>query len=117
MIAMSQIDDEYEEMLLKATSVLGAIGHKPAHGRSGPAGSEPLAMHEQNRSLEPDLGLVQGGDRRLRRKDDGGRSSPPRRRVYAAEQPRVDVAGQRNVLMRAPESGIEVSGGAGGTDG
>lgn len=40
-IALSEIDDEYEEMLLKATSVLGAIGHKKRPGGLGPPGSEP----------------------------------------------------------------------------
>lgn len=40
-IALSEVDDEYEEMLLKATSVLGALGHKKHPGRGGPAGSEP----------------------------------------------------------------------------
>lgn len=40
-IALSEIDDEYEEMLLKATSVLGAIGHKQRPGEQGPLGSEP----------------------------------------------------------------------------
>lgn len=40
-IALSEVDDEYEEMLLKATSVLGALGHKKHPGGGGPAGSEP----------------------------------------------------------------------------
>ncbi|CAN0361213.1 unnamed protein product [Laminaria digitata] len=42
-IALSEADDEYEEMLLKATSVLGAIGHKNSRGRLGPLGSEPTS--------------------------------------------------------------------------
>lgn len=41
-IALSEVDDEYEEMLLKATSVLGAIGYKQTPGQQGPPGSEPL---------------------------------------------------------------------------
>lgn len=40
-IALSEVDDEYEEMLLKATSVLGALGHEKRPGRRGPPGSEP----------------------------------------------------------------------------
>eukprot|EP00752_Nemacystus_decipiens_P010219 g9106.t1 len=40
-IALSEVDDEYEEMLLKATSVLGALGHENRAGTGGPAGSEP----------------------------------------------------------------------------
>ncbi|CAM9683790.1 unnamed protein product, partial [Scytosiphon promiscuus] len=39
-IALSEVDDEYEEMLLKATSVLGALGHVKGEGRRGPPGSE-----------------------------------------------------------------------------
>lgn len=41
MIALSEVDDEYEEMLLKATSVLRALGHGTPPGRQGPPGSEP----------------------------------------------------------------------------
>ncbi|CAM9455779.1 unnamed protein product, partial [Sphacelaria rigidula] len=39
-VALSEIDDEYEEMLLKATSVLTAIGHQRRPGQLGPQGSE-----------------------------------------------------------------------------
>ena len=45
-IALSETNDEYEEMLLKATSVLGAIGHKNSRGRLGPVGSEPIQRED-----------------------------------------------------------------------
>lgn len=41
MIALSEVNDEYEEMLLKAASVLGALGHVKHPGQRGPPGSEP----------------------------------------------------------------------------
>lgn len=41
-VALSEVDDEYEEMLLKANSVLGAIGYKPSPGHLGPPGSRVL---------------------------------------------------------------------------
>ncbi|CAM9625244.1 unnamed protein product [Ectocarpus sp. 12 AP-2014] len=49
-IALSEVDDEYEEMLLKATSVLGALGHKDHPGRGGPAGSEPTTSSTRSSS-------------------------------------------------------------------
>ncbi|CAM9461967.1 unnamed protein product, partial [Hapterophycus canaliculatus] len=42
-IALSEVNDEYEEMLLKATSVLGALGHVKRPGQPGPPGSELTA--------------------------------------------------------------------------
>lgn len=40
-IALSDIDDEYEEMLLKAMSVIGAISHERRPGIVCPSGSDP----------------------------------------------------------------------------
>lgn len=45
MVALSEIDDEYEEMLLKATSVLTAIGHQRRPGQLGPQGSESATQN------------------------------------------------------------------------
>lgn len=41
-VALSEVNEEYEEMLLKANSVLGAIGYKPSPGHLGPLGSQVL---------------------------------------------------------------------------
>lgn len=41
-VALSKVNDEYEEMLLKANSVLRAIGYKPSPGDLGPPGSQVL---------------------------------------------------------------------------
>lgn len=52
-IALSEVDDEYEEMLLKATSVLGALGHVKSPGQSGPPGSEPTSSTMRSPTTSP----------------------------------------------------------------
>ena len=62
-IALSEVDDEYEEMLLKATSVLGALGHEKRPGRRGPPGSEPTRFTERlPSSSRPEAPVVLPGD-------------------------------------------------------
>lgn len=63
-IALSEVDDEYEEMLLKATSVLGALGHEKRPGRGGgPPGSETTRPTPPSSRPEP-LAVSPGGTER-----------------------------------------------------
>lgn len=65
-IALSDIDSEYEEMLLKATSVLGALGHRQSPGRLGPPGSEPLPRESPVNGKGRDCDDATGDGRKAR---------------------------------------------------
>lgn len=111
MIALSEVDDEYDEMLLKATSVLGALGHEKHPGGRGPPGSERTTRStlslERNNPSSPDdkQGSATTHDRasavealsgwRRRRNGDGRRSTGDRPSL--AE---VDVTGQQQSLQQ-----------------
>lgn len=79
MIALSEIADEYEEMLLKASSVLGAIGHEQRPGTRGPLGSEPTAREVEK--LDTNAVSVRDGKRA---------QDTPRQRVASRNGERVD---------------------------
>lgn len=112
-IALSEVDDEYDEMLLKATSVLGALGHEKHPGGRGPPGSErttrstPPLERNSNASSSPDEkqgSAVIHDDKtsevealsgwRQRRNGDNRRSGGVRPSLG-----RVDVTGQQQSLQ------------------
>lgn len=113
MVALSEIDDEYEEMLLKATSVLNAIGHQQRPGESGPHGSESATQngaHAHNRGA-PLRGT--GGEKRAGRENAPPKYVPPKniaQKVVPHEKcPPSNggsVDGRRSVLGTASPVGI-----------
>lgn len=122
-IALSEVDDEYDEMLLKATSVLGALGHKKHPERRGPPGSEPtrstLPLELNKMSLEDKQGgaiiddrnsavKALSGGRRLAKRDGDGRWSSGAR----SSPERGDVTGQqqRRQAMQKQAGGGQVEG-------